>query len=214
MDKIKALVERIDALEKRATPGPWAWDQRGEKINEWGLGVALDANDNPLIGRFDAEDATYVEQVCQTEGATVNYADADLICTLRNAWPDLKAALAPLAEPVGMPVEPPGYPLLLSFSVGSDGRAVAEYAKALRAELARVTARAEASERDAKRYRWLRDTADLRFDCGGWVIGFENWLKAQGDFPRTPDDEPVSCEPLIVDAAIDTALDAAGKEKP
>ena len=101
MSNIKALVERIDALEKRATPGPWAWDQRGEKINEWGLGVAFDANDNPLIGRFDAEDATYVEQVCQTEGATVNYADADLICALRNAWPDLKAALAPLAEPEG-----------------------------------------------------------------------------------------------------------------
>ena len=74
-----------------------------------------------------------------------------------------------------------------------------------------VKERDEASERDAKRYRWLRDTADLRFDCGGWVIGFENWLKAQGDFPRTPDDEPVSCEPLIVDAAIDAAAIAAAR---
>ena len=91
---IKALVATIDALEAKATPGPWAWDQRGEKINEWGLGVAFDANDNPLAGRFDDEDAVYVEQVCQTEGATVNYADADLICALRNAWPDLKAATA------------------------------------------------------------------------------------------------------------------------
>ena len=61
-------------------------------------------------------------------------------------------------------------------------------------------------EKDAARYRWLRATASLRFDCGGWVIGFENWLPAGGDYPRTPEDEPVQCEPTIIDAAVDAAM--------
>ena len=87
------LADTLETLGAMATTGPWAWDQRGEKINEWGLGVAFDANEKPLSGRFTDEDAQYIEQVCQTEGATVNYDDPELICALRNNLPEIVAAL-------------------------------------------------------------------------------------------------------------------------
>ncbi len=59
---------------------------------------------------------------------------------------------------------------------------------------------------DAEMYKWVRSTATLRFDCGEWMIGFESWLPAQGDFPHTYDHEPTPCEPLIVDTAIKAAM--------
>ena len=62
MDNIKSLVEKIDALEKGATKGPWEHEGRT-------CGFLEDMNN--II----------------------------LTCALRNAWPELKAALAPLAEP-------------------------------------------------------------------------------------------------------------------
>lgn len=87
------LADRLESLGAEATYGPWAWDQRGEKINEWALGTAFDSNEKPLAGRFDDDDAIYDMQVCQTEGATVNYADPELICALRNNLPEIIAAL-------------------------------------------------------------------------------------------------------------------------
>lgn len=87
------LADKLEALAGKVTEGPWAWDQRGEKINEWGLGVAFDHTDKPLSGRFTDEDAQYVAEVCGTEGATVNYSDPDLICELRNNLPEIIAAL-------------------------------------------------------------------------------------------------------------------------
>lgn len=216
MDNIKALVEKIDALEKKATPGPWAWDQRGEKINEWALGVAFDVNDNPLVGRFDNEDAVYVEQVCQTEGATVNYADADLICALRNAWPELKAALAPLAEPAGMPgayeiseaiesAEASGR--TRDAAVMRGFRSALERSRLLNKfcneEIGKLTARAEASEMDARFLRLLRDkTHDLcekpsvpndgELCIAEWDDDWSEWRPARN---------------------LDSALDAAGRSK-
>ena len=68
-----------------------------------------------------------------------------------------------------------------------------------------LAAPAMSAEEDAKRYRWLRETASIRFDCGGWVIGFENWLVAPINYPRPINDEPIDCGPGIVDAAIDAA---------
>lgn len=87
------LADELERLAAEVTPGPWAWDQRGEKINEWALGTAFDAHEKPLSGRFDDEDAIYDVQVCQTEGATVNYTDPALICALRNNLPEIIAAL-------------------------------------------------------------------------------------------------------------------------
>lgn len=92
-ERANTLADRLEALGKKATDGPWAWDQRGEKVNEWGLGVAFTQDEKPISGRFDDEDAVYVEQVCQTEGATVNYTDPALICELRNNLPEIVAAL-------------------------------------------------------------------------------------------------------------------------
>lgn len=98
----EALRERLKKLDAKATSAPWAWDARGEKINEWGLGVAFDKDEKPLAGRFNDDDAVYAEQVCHTEGATVNYNDAELICALRNNLPMIIAALAEPDEPIDM----------------------------------------------------------------------------------------------------------------
>lgn len=97
--EIEALVAEIDALERKATPGPWAWDQRGEKTNEWGLGVAMRADDTEISGLFKDEDAIYVEYVCSHEAATCNYDDPEFICAFRNAWPLLREALQTAQKP-------------------------------------------------------------------------------------------------------------------
>jgi len=87
------LADELEALWAQATPGPWAWDQRGEKVNEWALGTAFDENEQPLAGRFDDENAIYDEYVCSHEAATCNYKDPALICSLRNNLPTIIAAL-------------------------------------------------------------------------------------------------------------------------
>ncbi len=78
------FADELERLGREATPGPWAWDQRGEKINEWGLGVALAQDESPIAGHFDDENAQYVEYVCGHEAATCNYSDPALITMLRN----------------------------------------------------------------------------------------------------------------------------------
>lgn len=87
------LADELEALGKNATEGPWAWDQRGEKVNEWGLGIAMKADEQPYIGHFRDDDAVYVEYVCSHEAATCNYEDPALICALRNNLPEIIAAL-------------------------------------------------------------------------------------------------------------------------
>lgn len=87
------LANKIEKLAAEATPGPWAWDQRGEKVNEWALGTAFDARENPLAGHFTDENADYDEYVCSHEAATCNYGDPELICALRNNLPAIIAAL-------------------------------------------------------------------------------------------------------------------------
>jgi hypothetical protein len=88
-----ALADELEALHAKATAGPWAWDQRGEKINEWGLGIAMKADEQPYVGHFKDEDALYVEYVCSHEAATCNYSDPALICAVRNNLPTIIAAL-------------------------------------------------------------------------------------------------------------------------
>lgn len=63
--------------------------------------------------------------------------------------------------------------------------------------------RAEASERDARRYRWLR--AEMNGDT--WAMHAQGWIA-----PASADEE-TCIEPDTLDAAIDTALDAEGKER-
>jgi hypothetical protein len=104
---LRELIAELDVLEANATPGPWAWDSRGEKVNEWALGTAFDKNGQPLSGRFTDDDAIYDEYVCSHEAATVNYTDPEFICALRNAYPKLREAAAALSgDYVRVPREP------------------------------------------------------------------------------------------------------------
>lgn len=91
------LADELEALDRAATPAPWAWDQRGEKINEWGMGVALKVDETPIAGRFTDEDVDYVEYVCSHEAATCNYNDPALIAYMRNNLPAIIAALRSVA---------------------------------------------------------------------------------------------------------------------
>ena len=75
------------------TEGPWAWMRIGEKINGYVVGVACDRNGKQLSGYIDdqldmVDGVIYKSDVGDREGATVNYADAELI----SAAPNLLAA--------------------------------------------------------------------------------------------------------------------------
>jgi hypothetical protein len=95
------------AIVEAATPGPWAWEEYGEKENCFHVGVAFDKNEQQLSGHVETEHCEdteadgpiFVEDVIwgtpigSMEGATVNYADAAFIAAARNRWP-LYLALA------------------------------------------------------------------------------------------------------------------------
>ena len=68
-------------------------------------------------------------------------------------------------------------------------------------DLAAMTARAEAAERDAARYRWLRDVGDKT-----WTALV---VRAQQAFPHVPRSEI----PSMVDEIISGAIDAAREGK-
>jgi hypothetical protein len=64
----------------------------------------------------------------------------------------------------------------------------------------RCTGALEERLKEADRYRWLRDNADIRFDCGGWVVGFDNWIPIRDEVYNTA---------YRIDTAIDEAMRAA-----
>ena len=87
-------IEKLERLLAEATPGPWAWDERGDKVSEWGLGTAYRLQDGvevPVSGMFTDEGVLYDEYVCSHEAATGNYKDPELITVLRNLAPSLIA---------------------------------------------------------------------------------------------------------------------------
>jgi hypothetical protein len=69
MDKrLKEIQRRYEA----ATPGPWAWEDYGEKDNNFHIGVALDKQDKQLTGRvqterYDEDADVFVEDVLWRE---------------------------------------------------------------------------------------------------------------------------------------------------
>jgi hypothetical protein len=88
-------IERRLELCRKATPGPWAWGQYGEKENCFHIGIAVDKDNNPVSGQtetepYDEEKDMFVESVFwgqsigNNEGAVVNYNDADFITDSRN----------------------------------------------------------------------------------------------------------------------------------
>ena len=92
---MKLYRETVEKLLKEATPGPWGWEQPGEKENGfcvWGFepptrGLVQPPYDDN--GDYNEDAPVTVDFVCEQWGATVNYTDAALIA----AAPDLARAL-------------------------------------------------------------------------------------------------------------------------
>jgi hypothetical protein len=144
---LRELIAELDVLEANATPGPWAWDSRGEKVNEWALGTAFDKNGQPLSGRFTDDDAIYDEYVCSHEAATVNYTDPEFICALRNAYPKLREAAAALSgDYVRVPREIDRSKHRAALEVWNDCMMNSETLETTWAQLVRVLAAAQGRE--------------------------------------------------------------------
>ncbi len=92
-------IAEMDGRCKKATEGPWAWDQYGEKVNAFLVGVAIGKDGAACNGRveterYDPDGNVFVEEVLwctvlgQKEGATVNYDDAAFIAHARTDLPE------------------------------------------------------------------------------------------------------------------------------
>jgi hypothetical protein len=84
-DPIPALLARLDALEKKATPGPWGW------YNAWGphtdgLMRALYLGRQPDAERVLGDSMFTGDVAARTE-------DMELLAELRNAYPALRAEI-------------------------------------------------------------------------------------------------------------------------
>ena len=106
------VLKRISEIKKRvgsATEGPWAWEQYGEKVNCFHVGVAFDKDENPVEGRteterYDLDSDIFIEEVLwkddigYQEGAIVNYDDADFISHSRTDVPFLIGVIEQLLK--------------------------------------------------------------------------------------------------------------------
>jgi len=99
-DELNAIKDRM----MKATVGPWAWEQYGEKVNGYHIGIAMDKNDNQCEGHVDTErydedqdvfieDILWKENVGNVEDSTLNYSDADFIAHAREDIPKLVAEI-------------------------------------------------------------------------------------------------------------------------
>src|SRR3990167_2148576 len=83
-------LERLQALEREATKGPWVWDEDGDLMALWELEPC---DGDIVLGMYT--------------GDKPEPADAALIAALRNAAPDLiQVALAALDQRKSGPMSP------------------------------------------------------------------------------------------------------------
>ena len=85
-------IAEIRARESKATLGPWAWDNRGDKCDEIQIGAAVGEDDLPIKGEIpdDNTKVVYIEGIAE---AVNSNADADFIAHARQDIPDLLDAL-------------------------------------------------------------------------------------------------------------------------
>jgi len=73
----------------------------------------------------------------------------------------------------------------------------------------RLRAECEKNKADAERYRWLRESATVRSDCGQWVVSCgDDWLpvpESDEYQPLQENTEPEACREALCDNAIDAA---------
>ncbi len=94
----KQELEALKAKHEHASEVPWAYELTGDKCNSWGIGILVDANEQPIAGEavepFEEETGEFgerpivVEPICTGEDHISN---AVLITSLVNAFPDLYA---------------------------------------------------------------------------------------------------------------------------
>jgi hypothetical protein len=76
------------------------------------------------------------------------------------------------------------------------------------ARIAQLEAELAAATKDAERYRWLRSRSTYRYDCGQFVLDFDNWIEVTDvDDPDGGESRPTP--PSRFDAAIDAATKPA-----
>jgi hypothetical protein len=106
-DNKDALRQRLEELDKKATPGPWAWGFTGDDAN-CAIGFAINTEEEPLTGQLDGADEDWIvrEPVCANVEGSGN---AELISFLRSSIPEILSALQQLktteAERDGLKVE-------------------------------------------------------------------------------------------------------------
>lgn len=79
------LVE-LRRLHEAATEAPWAWEMTGDKDNSWGVGIVVDEDYQPVVGRNEPGENLVVESICDGSDTPEN---AELIAVMRNALPSL-----------------------------------------------------------------------------------------------------------------------------
>ena len=96
---------------EKATPGPWAWEQYGEKSNNFHVGIAVDKHDQPVYGQtetmpYDEDKDLFVEEIIwhdsigDSQETNCNYDDAAFICAARTRWPAALEEIERLQEKV------------------------------------------------------------------------------------------------------------------
>jgi len=93
-DELRAIEERWE----RATPGPWAWDSRGDKENDVQIGVVVDHN-GVQVGGFveEDDDCIYTDGVAFIDGGN-EHGNAEAIASARTDVPALVAEVRRLRE--------------------------------------------------------------------------------------------------------------------
>lgn len=96
-----SAAELLRGLDRDATAGPWAWDNRGYKCDDIQVGVAASLDGKLLSGPLsdDVEGIVYVEPVATS---VERVTDARLVVTTRNLLP----LLAGLVEALGDFMDP------------------------------------------------------------------------------------------------------------
>lgn len=90
-------LEKLEALAKAATPGPWAYEPHGDTM-EYGVGVLMDENDNQVSGYQESGVMTVVESVAvevngQSNAAFIAAANPQAILTLIQEKREMEEAL-------------------------------------------------------------------------------------------------------------------------
>lgn len=90
MSELAELIERLDELEKRATPGPWSANPKR---------LFVGGQEGPIMCYLAGNGAE--PEGMKVSLASERLADHHFVAELRNAWPQLREAIAKLRDEGG-----------------------------------------------------------------------------------------------------------------